>query len=296
MINIKSKLIITILIILVILSSVIILISRSKNKDAFNEQRTFDDLEYQVGLGPRTIGSDAHEIVANWITSTLLKQNWEVEIQQTTSSDVAIKNIIAKKGSGGPWIIIASHYDTRLLADKDSTFEGRKQPVVGANDGASSVAVLLELARVIPENTNKQIWLVFFDAEDNGGILGYDWALGSQYFVSMLKDKPDSVVILDMIGDKDLDIYMEKNSDPELNQQIWGVASGLGYSQFIATYKYELIDDHVPFVQVGIRAADIIDFDYPYWHTTHDTIDKVSADSLNVVGETILNWLLLSPE
>ena len=83
-----------------------------------------------------------------------------------------------------------------------------------------------------------------------------------------------------MVGDKDLNIYMEGNSNPDLNTEIWSVAKELGYSQFIPTYKYDLIDDHIPFIQAGIRAVDVIDFDYPYWHTTNDTLDKVSAESL----------------
>jgi Peptidase family M28 len=133
--------------------------------------------------------------------------------------------------------------------------------------------------------------LVFFDAEDNGNAYGSGWDIGSQYFVSKLIGKPDSVVILDMIGDKDLNIYMERNSNSELNSEIWGVASELGYSQFIPTFKYSLIDDHIPFLQAGIRAVDVIDFNYPYWHTVNDTLDKVSPESLKVVGRTILSWL-----
>ena len=158
------------------------------------------------------------------------------------------------------------------------------------------MAVLLELARVIPNNLDKQIWLVFFDAEDNGNAFGTGWDLGSEYFVSMLSGQPDSVIILDMIGDKDLNIYMEGNSNPDLNNEIWSVASELGYSQFIPKYKYNLIDDHTPFLNAGIRAVDVIDFDYPYWHTVEDTADKVSAESLQVVGDTIMKWLEQYPK
>ena len=189
------------------------------------------------------------------------------------------------------WLIIGSHYDSRFVADQDPNPAYRTQPVMGANDGASSVAILVELARVIPEKINNQIWLVFFDDEDNGSESGAGWGIGSDYFVSQLKGKPDEIVILDMVGDKDLNLYMEINSNPELNNEIWGVAKQLGYSQFIDSYKYSLIDDHTPFIEAGIPAADIIDFDYPYWHTTQDTLDKISANSLKIVGETILSWL-----
>jgi Zn-dependent M28 family amino/carboxypeptidase len=165
--------------------------------------------------------------------------------------------------------------------------------VPGANDGASGVAVLLELARSLPKTLHGQIWLVMIDNEDNGDIPGWDWLLGSQAFVNQLKGKPDAAVIIDMIGDADLNIYMEKNSNRQLNIQIWNQAASLGYGQqFIDSYKYQMIDDHVPFLNAGIPAVDIIDFDYPYWHTTQDTVDKVSAKSLQAVGDTLRGWLL----
>jgi Zn-dependent M28 family amino/carboxypeptidase len=275
----------------IILSSVVILITRSKNKESFDEQQALTYVKHQVGLGARILGSAAHEAAANWIISTLLNQNWHVDVQEKTISGVSIKNIVAKKGTGTPWIIIGSHYDSRLYADRDLKRENWKLPVLGANDGASSVAILLELANVLQTNPDKQIWLVFFDAEDNGNIPGYSSSLGSQYFVSELNGKPDSVVILDMVGDKDLNIYMEQNSDPIINQEIWDVASALGYTQFIPSYKHAILDDHTPFIIAGIRAVDIIDFDYPFWHTTQDTLDKVSAESLKAVGDVILKWL-----
>ncbi len=146
------------------------------------------------------------------------------------------------------------------------------------------------------QNLNKQIWLVFFDAEDNGNALGTGWDLGSQYFVSELSGTPDRVIILDMIGDKDLNIYMERNSNPDINTEIWGVASELRYAQFIPKYKYSVIDDHTPFLAAGMHAADVIDFDYPYWHTVEDTADKVSAASLKAVGDTMVKWLEQYPK
>ena len=275
-----------------IVLSVLSILQHNKPAIDFNGQRAFLDVEYQVSLGPRTMGSEAHEKVADWIMNTLEEQGWQVETQDAFASGQKIKNIIAKRGNGTPWLIIGSHYDSRYVADQDPDPAKRNLPVMGANDGASSVAVLLELARSIPENINKQIWLVFFDDEDNGSDSGVGWGIGSDYFVSQLVGKPDGVAVLDMIGDKDLNIYKERNSNPELNDEIWGVAKRLGYSQFIPNYKYALIDDHIPFIQAGISAVDIIDFDYPYWHTTQDTLDKISANSLKIVGETIRQWLL----
>jgi glutaminyl-peptide cyclotransferase len=271
-------------------------LSMYKTANVFDGRRAFNDIKYQVGLGPRTMGSIAHEQTANLIISELQSLNWQVDTQETIISNQPVENIIAQRGTGTPWIIIASHYDSRSIADMDPDQVKRSQPVMGANDGASSVAVLLELARVLPVKLNKQTWLVFFDNEDNGTSLGTGWDIGSDYFVSKLQGKPDSVVILDMVGDKDLNIYMERNSNSDLNTEIWNVAKELGDSQFIPTYKYDLIDDHIPFIQAGIRAVDVIDFDYPYWHTTNDTLDKVSAESLKVVGETILKWLEQYPK
>ena len=286
----------SIIIIFIILSFSIFLFSSSKGSKVFDGQKAYEDVGFKVGLGPRLPGSEAHKNTANWIISKLQSLQWEVTTQETVISGIPIRNIIGRRGTGTPWIIIASHYDSRFLADREADPENRKLPVVGANDGASTVAILLELARVLPSRSNTQIWLVFFDAEDNGDISGYEWYLGSQYFVDELNGKPDSVIILDMVGDKDLSIYMERNSNPELNQEIWGVASELGYTQFIPTYKYDLLDDHIPFIRAGIKAVDIIDFDYPYWHTTQDTLDKISADSLKVVGETILQWVEQYPK
>jgi len=154
------------------------------------------------------------------------------------------------------------------------------------------VAVLLELARILPNNLDKTIWLVFFDAEDNGNIPGYDWIMGSRVFVQSLENKPDEAIIIDMIGDANLNIYQELNSDQTLTDTIWKVANNLGYDQFIPIPKYRILDDHIPFIEAGIPAIDIIDFDYPYWHTTQDTLDKVSVQSLEAIGETLRTYIL----
>jgi len=202
-----------------------------------------------------------------------------------------VENIIAYRGDETPQIVLGAHYDSRLVADNDPDPARQNQPVPGANDGASGVAVLLELARVLPKDS-PPVWLVFFDAEDNGRLQGWDWILGSQAFVDRLEFQPQAAVIVDMIGDADLNVYIERNSDPQLAQEIWGVAAELGYGQsFIDTPKYSMLDDHTPFLQAGIPAVDLIDFDYPYWHTTADTVDKVSATSLEAVGRTLQAWI-----
>jgi glutaminyl-peptide cyclotransferase len=261
---------------------------RSRN---FNGEKAYKDIVYQVSLGPRIPGSTAHQNIQSWISSELKNAGWAVTKQDGFWNGFPIHNIIANRGSGDHWIILGAHYDTRIVADRDPDITKQNEPVPGANDGGSGVSVLLELARCLPQNSNYKIWLVFFDAEDNGNINGYDWSLGSRFFVSELDSKPDQVIILDMIGDKDLNIYLEKNSDFELTQSIWDQAAILGYQQFIPESKYRIIDDHIPFLEAGIPAIDIIDFDYPYWHTTLDTPDKVSAHSLKVVGDTLITWL-----
>jgi hypothetical protein len=261
----------------------------------FNADRAFRDLEYQVALGPRIVGSHAHEQLRNWLFATYDELDWEIEDQFVEYQGQEIHNIVAKRdiGEGYPWIIIGAHYDTRIIADMDPSIENRSKPVPGANDGASGVAVLNELARVLPSDLQANIWLVYFDAEDNGSMPGGEWILGSRAFVENLTGTPDEVVIVDMIADQDLNIFIEKNSNEILVAEIWAVAESLGYAGiFIDRPKYRITDDHLPFLQAGIPAVDIIDFDYPYWHTVSDTTDKVSAGSLGVVGEVLQGWLV----
>jgi glutaminyl-peptide cyclotransferase len=179
-----------------------------------------------------------------------------------------------------------------MVADQDPDPAKRTLPVPGANDGASGVAVLLELARTLPANSNTDVWLVFFDIEDQGDIPGWDWILGSQAYAASLTTPPRAVVVVDMIGDANLDIYKEKTSSVDVVTQIWDTAAQAGYSnQFINQDKFSMIDDHTPFLQRGYSAVDIIDFDYPYWHTSSDTADKVSGDSLKAVGDTLTKWI-----
>ena len=169
---------------------------------------------------------------------------------------------------------------------------------MGANDGASGVAVLLELARTLErEALHNQVWLAFFDAEDNGHLDGWDWCIGSKYMAEHLEiasasgstaPEVDAVVVVDMVGDASQQLYLERNSDATLQARLWEIAATLGYTDtFISEYRWAMMDDHVPFAQRGIPAVDIIDFDYPYWHTTQDTPDKVSAESLERVGRVL---------
>ena len=258
----------------------------------YDGQRAYADVQTQVDFGPRIPGSDGHAQVQAWMWDELSKAGWQVEVQETEAMGHPIQNIVAKRGDENPQVLLGAHYDTRMFADKDPDPANHKSPVPGANDGASGVAVLLELARVLPDDT-VPVWLVFFDAEDNGNIDGWDWILGSNEFVKNNTVQPQAVVIVDMIGDADLNIYKERNSDVEITNDIWSIAQTLGNeTYFIPDYKYSMIDDHTPFLRAGIPAIDIIDFDYPYWHTMQDTPDKVSAASLQVVGDTLQVWVM----
>jgi|WetSurMetagenome_2_1015567.scaffolds.fasta_scaffold67960_3 glutaminyl-peptide cyclotransferase len=257
----------------------------------FDGKRALADVKAQMDMGPRIMDSPAHAKIVDWILAELKRAGWSADIPEASNGAIKIRNIVGRRGQGRPWIILGAHYDSRFLSDQDPDRSKRVRPVPGANDGASGVAVLLELARVLPKDLNKRIELLFIDAEDNGEIPGWDWCLGSKAYAAALKEKPDSVIIIDMIGDADLNIYREGFSDQKLTSEIWKVAARLGFRQFINEPKYQMDDDHLPFIEKGMTAIDIIDFDYPYWHTTGDTLDKVSAESLRAVGETLLAWL-----
>jgi hypothetical protein len=263
----------------------------------FDGERALLDVASQMEFGPRYMGSDGHEQVKQWIQDSLESAGWDFEVLDEEYHGVLVQNIAATRNESqpdAPSVLIGAHYDTRRYADRDPDPLLRLEPVPGANDGASGVAVLLELARVLPEDLNVNMTLAFFDAEDNGGIDNWDWIVGSRLYVDGLSDYPDKVIIVDMIGDADQNIYLEQSSDVFLAGELWNVAEQLGIDTFIFEQHYTIIDDHTPFLEQGISAVDIIDFDYAYWHTTHDTLDKVSAESLQNVGDVLLEWLIES--
>jgi Zn-dependent M28 family amino/carboxypeptidase len=263
---------------------------------SFDGARALADVQTQVDFGPRIPDTKGHAKAEVWIRTELESAGWTVDIQETEKMGHRVHNIIAKRNTDSPQIILGAHYDSRMIADNDPDLTKRTEPVPGANDGASGVAVLLELARTLPKDS-VPVWLVFFDTEDNGRIDGWDWILGSRAFAESLTLRPRAVVVVDMIGDADLNIYLEKNSNVTIRTEIWSTAQKLGYSkQFISQEKYSMEDDHTPFLEAGIPAVDLIDFDYPYWHTTQDTPDKVSAESLQAVGVTLWNWVVNQPK
>jgi len=257
----------------------------------FDPSSALSLVEDQMAFGPRYPGSAGHLAIQGWIESSLSDAGWRVDRLDFTFDGTSLRNIVGDlESDGGGLVILGAHYDTRPVADRDPSESGL--PVPGANDGASGVAVLLELARVMPRmRLGCDVQLAFFDAEDSGRIAGWDWSLGSRHFAEQLSTAPDAVVIVDMVGDRDLRLPRELNSTPDLVDAIWAAAQAAGNEAFVDEPGPSLIDDHIPFIERGWPAADIIDFDYPYWHTPQDTADKVSAESLGQVGRTLAAWL-----
>jgi Zn-dependent M28 family amino/carboxypeptidase len=205
-----------------------------------------------------------------------------------------MKNLIARvPGSGNQIIVLGSHYDTKF----SSNFL-----FVGANDGGSSTGLLLELARVIPRTKRKEaVWLVFFDGEEaQQEWTEQDSLYGSRYFVESLRSQGlvqtvKAMILMDMVGDKDLVLERDQASTPWLVDLVWKAARELGYGTHLASSRKSMTDDHVPFIEAGIPAVDLIDFDYGffnrYWHSASDTLDKISPRSLKIVGDIVLQVL-----
>ena len=266
----------------------------------------------QVAFGSRVTGSaeamlagDAileHFESLGWETS----EDWETLTFPNTNLVVPARNLIASYGEGDTTIILGGHWDSRFFADQDPDAAMRTSArPPGANDNGSGVGVLMELGRAIIENydVNAEIRFVFFDAEDNPGIQPWGSIMGSRAYVADLGDEAARIryaLVVDMVGDQEQYIPYEQNSNvhaPNVVSGIWNAAGDLGYGdqfglvgdQYIAGYSLQ--DDHMSFIEAGIPAAVMIDFDYPYWHTIQDTIDKISPDSLQRVGDVILTFL-----
>ncbi|MGC8959491.1 MAG: M28 family peptidase [Chloroflexia bacterium] len=256
----------------------------------FSGELAYRHVQAQMERGPRIPGTEGWQQVGDDIVAELRRQGWEVQEQRFSYAGVTVRNIVGIRGRG-PAVFFGAHYDTRRYANRDPDPARRNDPVPGANDGASGVAVLLELARVLgKEDLEVEVHLVFFDAEDQGEIAGWPWSVGAAYLARNLSPEefPRYVVVVDMVGDADQQLYWEAASDPALRQEIWTLAAELGYRAFFTpTVRYSIIDDHRPFLQRGIPAVDLIDFDYPYWHTVADTADKVSPESLERVGRVL---------
>jgi Zn-dependent M28 family amino/carboxypeptidase len=256
----------------------------------FSGEEAYQQAAAQTAIGVRPTGSEAGWETGDYIVERLKGLGWETEEQVTEFNGVKLRNIVGRAGAG-PVIIVGAHYDTRPYADRDPV--NPDQSILGANDGASGVAVLLELARVLDKTAlNSEVWLAFFDAEDRGNLDNWPFSVGASYMAENLAVTPQAVIVLDMVGDRDQQFYYERNSDPDLLADLWDIAAGLGYQdQFIPQYKWSIIDDHAPFAALGLPAVDVIDFEYPAWHTSGDTLDQISAESLERIGRVMEVYL-----
>jgi hypothetical protein len=270
----------------------------------FDGAAAFKYLEQQVGFGYRIPGTPSHAAMATWLDSmararadTVIVQSWK---HVTAKGDtLPLVNLLARfNPRAQERVLFMAHWDTRPISDRPDFKGDRTRPVPGANDGASGVALLLGVADVLKKSPAKVgVDLLFVDGEDYGDFNANppaDVLIGSRYYGQHLPPGPPPLyaILFDMIADKDLQIHQEGNSllgAPEVVELVWKVAREAGHADvFVAAPKYTLTDDHVELQKVGIRAIDVVDFDYASWHTPDDTIDKVSSQSLQTVGDVAL--------
>ena len=256
----------------------------------FDGKRAFAHVAKQVGFGPRASGSAAIGQLQEYIQSELTSYGCKVESDSFSSDTPAgrlpMKNIVAKIPGDKPEIImLATHYDTKRLEN-----------FVGADDGASSTAVMLELARLLCGKRGPyQVWITFFDGEEAVKFIWQDPdnRYGSRQMAAKLAMSGDlpkikAVLLADMVGSRNLRFRREADSTKALTDLIWSTAVRLGYSNIFVNESSATVDDHIVFLKRGVPAVDVINFEIPYWHTVEDTLDKVSAKSLAITGHVLL--------
>jgi aminopeptidase-like protein len=249
-------------------------------------------VERLVAIGPRPAGSPGAAKARAYIVDELRKAGVSARVDSfdapTPHGRLPMANVVAAlRGRRHDVILIAGHYDTKWF--RDFAF-------VGANDGGSSAALLIELARRLHARQREYTyWVVWFDGEEaREAWTSTDSLYGSRRLAGELsrsRQLPSAVLVADMIGDRDLGIRREAASTPWMNDVIWASAARLGYSAHFLPESLAVEDDHAPFMRLGVPAALLIDFDFPPWHTAEDTLDKVSAQSLEVVGKVLLDAL-----
>jgi glutaminyl-peptide cyclotransferase len=265
--------------------------------EQFSGEKALAHVQYLVDLGPRTPGSGAIEKSRDYIENQLKASGWQT-IQQAFSDEtprgkVRFVNLIARfsgQKSIVPSFLLCSHYDTKTF----SNFR-----FVGANDAGSSTGLLLELARVLGQRPNlaSKIELVFFDGEEAyENFSDTDGLYGSRYFAKQLSESKTAKrfrggILFDMVGDRSLDITLPPDSPAQIARDIFASADALKLRNYFTYFDRSILDDHTPLNQVGIPTIDIIDFDYPPWHTAEDTMDKLSAQSLQIVGSVATYYL-----
>jgi len=277
---------------------------------SFDEEQAFQHLLDQCSYGPRNPGSEGHSNFSIYLEKYLKNLSSDIIIQEfnylehVTNIERDGKNFIIQfNKEANERILIGAHWDTRALSDEDLNENNRSMPVLGANDGASGTAVLMELATIFSITSPPiGVDIVFFDAEDVG-ISGQPttYAMGSEYFSKNLPiSKPNSGIIVDMVGDKYLKIPIERFSyqiDSDTVKELWNLANDLSLSAFEYTIGYEIYDDHIPLWEnAKIPTIDIIDFDYPnlfynHWHTQNDIPENCSPQSLAQVGTLLVNYI-----
>jgi glutaminyl-peptide cyclotransferase len=269
----------------------------------FDGVSAFAFLREQCDLGPRYPGSPGHAAVRALLLEKLAAFGARVaeqpfEAALSTGDTLRLVNIVGSyRPEARKRILLGAHYDTRPRADRDPDPANRSRPIVGANDGASGVAVLLEIARLLAvSKPSVGVDLVFFDGEDWGeeGSTS-DYLLGSRRYAKSLGDRrPIAMILVDMVGERDSRMPVEGFSaaaSPALCARIYGIARTLRVPNLVQSPGSSIIDDHLPFIQAGVPAIDLIDFEYPYWHTLADTPDKCSSGSLAAVGSVLIRYV-----
>ena len=292
------------------ISTISVLSSCNNAVPNFDKGNAFRYLVEQCEFGPRNPGSNGYKQCLVYLQKTLSGFADTILLQPFVLDDLVnensydLTNIIARFKVDDPQqLLIGAHWDTRPWADEDPDTEKRNNPIIGANDGASGVAVILELARILNASPPPiGITLVLFDGEDMGRSgTPKSYAQGSLAFAKDLPiEKPDEAIILDMIGDAELHIPIERNcyrQNRQLVKKLWSLAKVLRLDAFESRIAYTIYDDHVPlWVEAKIPAIDIIDFNYPnsysnYWHTTQDLPENCSAESLGQVGTLLVHYI-----
>jgi Zn-dependent M28 family amino/carboxypeptidase len=258
----------------------------------FDSSRAWEHLRRQVSFGPRPSGSAAIAETRRYIVDQLKAAGIDAREQafdaDTPLGKVKMANVIGTiPGKRPERIALATHFDTKLF---------REFRFVGASDAASSTAAVLELGRVLRGRQNAYtIELLFFDGEEavNREWRDPDNTYGSKYYVKAARENGTlgglkALILLDLVGDRQLNFRREANSTDWLVDIIWAAAKKLGHSQYFLPEDTPIEDDHIHFLRAGVPAADIIDLDYPAWHTAQDDLDAVSARSLQIVGDVVL--------
>lgn len=274
---------------------------RSGSSTGFDGAAAYKYAGAQVAFGPRVPGSPAAKAAGDWIITEMRKRADQVVVQSfdyktADGKVIPMRNILARfRPELTDRILYVTHWDSRPVSESAKTEAEKKLPVPGANDGASGVGLFVALGDVLKKNKpNVGVDLLFTDGEDYGefGPPEVDVLVGAKYFAEHLPSagyRPLYGILWDMIGDKDLRIPQEGNSisqAPEVVQRVWDLANELGHSDvFVPEAGYTVDDDHIPLLKAGLRVIDVIDLDYPPHHTPQDTMDKISAKSLGVVGD-----------